>query len=147
MRFFVFASLCYSILTKSKDLLFLWYERIRVCVDQFILTDFIQTDTGLSNYCNEATKQNMPKREHSTTTSSTDSRSESSLSTLNQDDKGHDDTVTIKRLKLENKELLEKLKEFNNLKKELNSTKEQLNTTMEQLKNREEWLRCILDKI
>ena len=85
----------------------------------------------------------MPKREHS----STDSQSKSSPSTLNKDDKGHDDTVTIKRLELENKELNEKLKEFNNLKKELNSTKEQLNTTMEQLKNREEWLRCILDKI
>ena len=73
-----------------------------------------------------------------------DSQSKSSPSFLNKNDKGHDDTETIKRLKLE---LNEKLKEFNNLKKELNSTKEQLNTTMEQLKNKEEWLRCILDKI
>jgi len=61
----------------------------------------------------------MPKREHS----STDSQSKSSPSTLNKTDKGHDDTVTIKRLKLENKELTE---EFNNLKNELNSTKQQL---------------------
>ena len=70
-----------------------------------------------------------------TTTSSsssfTDSQSKSSPSTLNQDDKGHDDTATIKRLTLENKELIEKLKEFN-------TTKEQLNTAMEQLKKREE---------
>ena len=79
----------------------------------------------------------MPKREHSSTTSSssTDSQSKSSPSALTKDDKGNDDTVTIKRLKLENKELNEK---FNNLKKELNSTKEQLNTTMEQLKKKEE---------
>ena len=73
-----------------------------------------------------------------------DSQSKSSPSFLNKNDKGHDDTETIKRLKLENKELTE---EFNNLKNVLNTTKEQLNTTMEQLKNREEWLRCILDKI
>ena len=66
----------------------------------------------------------MPKREHS----STDSQSKSSPSTLNKTDKGHDDTVTIKRLKLE----------MNNLKNDLNTTKEQLNTTMEQLKKKEE---------
>ena len=72
----------------------------------------------------------MPKREHSSTTSSssTDSQSKSSPSALTKDDKGHDDTVTIKRLKLE----------MNNLKNDLNTTKEQLNTTMEQLKKKEE---------
>ena len=114
----------------------------QVVTKQQIYTPYyIQTEPELVT---TATKQNMPKREHSTATSSMDSRSESSPSTLNKTDKGHDDTETIKRLKLE---LNEKLKEFNNLKKELNSTKEQLNTTMEQLKNREEWLRCILDKI
>ena len=72
----------------------------------------------------------MPKREHSSTTSSssTDSQSKSSPSALTKDDKGHDDTVTIKRLKLE----------MNNLKNDLKTTKEQLNTTMEQLKKKEE---------
>ena len=73
----------------------------------------------------------MPKREHS----STDSQSKSSPSTSNKTDKGHDDTVTIKRLKLENKELNE---QFNNLKNVLNTTKEKLKTTMEQLKKKEE---------
>ena len=105
------------------------YTRCPV-VPYYIQTELVTT----------ATKQNMPKREHS----STDSQSKSSPSTLNKTDKGHDDTETIKRLKLENKELTE---EFNNLKNVLNTTKEQLNTTMEQLKNKEEWLRCILDKI